>query len=351
MSKDEKMSRALAIAENIQLILDNSGFSEEEIADKLQIDHTLLKKWALAEETPTKEELEHIVSTFGLYKTYFKNNSEKNNSEVLWIKKKYMFAKQLRKALKSKKITIERFSKELGVLPLSVNKWLTGTYMPTEERGTIGQVKPSGWHTVKYDCVNGKYLYNRCHLIGYQLTGENANPKNLITGTRYLNIEGMLPFENMVADYVKETDNHVMYRVTPIFKGNNLLASGVQMEGYSVEDKGEGISFNVYAYNVQPNIKIDYATGDSSYNGVSAQPTTQKPKVKKKVQPTTTYSYNAGSSNNESSTYILNANSKKFHVPSCSAVSRMKDSNKQAYTGSRSSLISQGYDPCKICNP
>ncbi|MEE3439955.1 helix-turn-helix domain-containing protein [Ruminococcus sp.] len=133
MSKDEKMSRALAIAENIQLILDNSGFSEEEIADKLQIDHTLLKKWALAEETPTKEELEHIVSTFGLYKTYFKNNSEKNNSEVLWIKKKYMFAKQLRKALKSKKITIERFSKELGVLPSSVNKWLTGTYMPSEE--------------------------------------------------------------------------------------------------------------------------------------------------------------------------------------------------------------------------
>lgn len=133
MSKDEKMSRALAIAKNIQLILDNSGFSEEEIADKLQIDHTLLKKWALAEETPTKEELEHIVATFGLYKTYFKNNSEKNNSEVLWIKKKYMFAKQLRKALKSKKITIERFSKELGVLPSSVNKWLTGTYMPSEE--------------------------------------------------------------------------------------------------------------------------------------------------------------------------------------------------------------------------
>ena len=133
MSKDEKMSRALAIAKNIQLILDNSGFSEEEIADKLQIDHTLLKKWALAEETPTKEELEHIVSTFGLYKTYFKNNSEKNNSEVLWIKKKYMFAKKLRKALKSKKITIECFSKELGVLPSSVNKWLTGTYMPSEE--------------------------------------------------------------------------------------------------------------------------------------------------------------------------------------------------------------------------
>lgn len=133
MSKDEKMSRALAIAENIQLILNKSGFSKEEITDKLQIPSGLLKKWALAEETPTKKELEHIVSTLGLYKTYFNNNSEKNNSEVLWIKKKYMFAKQLRKALKNKKITIEHFSKELGILPSSVNKWLTGTYMPSEE--------------------------------------------------------------------------------------------------------------------------------------------------------------------------------------------------------------------------
>ena len=140
--------------------------------------------------------------------------------------------------------------------------------MPTEERGAIGMVKPSGWHTVKYNNVDGKYLYNRCHLIGYQLTGENANVKNLITGTRYLNIEGMLPFENMVADYVKETNNHVMYRVTPIFEGNNLVASGVQMEGSSVEDNGEGISFNVYCYNSQPDITIDYATGDSwlTYN-------------------------------------------------------------------------------------
>lgn len=120
--------------------------------------------------------------------------------------------------------------------------------MPTEERGNIGMIKPSGWHTVKYDNVDGKYLYNRCHLIGYQLTAENANEKNLITGTRYLNIEGMLPFENMVADYIDETDNHVLYRVTPIFKGDDLLASGVQMEAYSVEDKGKGVSFNVYCY-------------------------------------------------------------------------------------------------------
>lgn len=135
--------------------------------------------------------------------------------------------------------------------------------MPTEDRGSIGSVKPTGWHTVKYDEIDGKYLYNRCHLIGFQLTGENANTKNLITGTRYLNTEGMLPFENMVADYVKETNNHVMYRVTPIFIDDNLLASGVVIEAKSVEDNGEGILFNVYCYNVQPGIKIDYATGDS----------------------------------------------------------------------------------------
>lgn len=135
--------------------------------------------------------------------------------------------------------------------------------MPTEDRGSIGQVKPSGWQTVKYDFVDGKYLYNRCHLIGYQLTGENANKKNLITGTRYLNVEGMLPFENMVADYVKETKNHVLYRVTPIYDGDSLVARGVQMEAFSVEDNGEGICFHIYAYNNQPGVTIDYATGDS----------------------------------------------------------------------------------------
>ena len=133
--------------------------------------------------------------------------------------------------------------------------------MPTEKRGNIGMVKPTGWHTVKYDCVDGKYLYNRCHLIGFQLAGENANEKNLVTGTRYLNVDGMLPFENMVADYVKETNHHVLYRVTPIFEGDNLLASGVLMEAASVED--DEIRFNVYVYNVQPGVNIDYATGDS----------------------------------------------------------------------------------------
>lgn len=135
--------------------------------------------------------------------------------------------------------------------------------MPTEKRGRIGSVKPTGWHISKYDFINGKYLYNRCHLIGYQLTAENANPKNLITGTRYLNVTGMLPFENMVADYVKETGNHVLYRVTPVFKGNDLVARGVLMEAESVEDHGQGIQFNVFCYNNQPGVVIDYATGDN----------------------------------------------------------------------------------------
>ena len=136
--------------------------------------------------------------------------------------------------------------------------------MPTEERDSIGQIKPSGWQMAKYDVVDGKYLYNRCHLIGYQLTRENANRENLITGTRYLNVEGMLPFENLVADYVQETDNHVLYRVTPVFQDSELVARGVLMEAWSVEDQGEGVCFNVYCYNVQPGVSIDYATGESA---------------------------------------------------------------------------------------
>ena len=136
--------------------------------------------------------------------------------------------------------------------------------MPTEKRGRIGMIKPSGWHTIRYDdLIEGKYLYNRCHLIGYQLTGENANPKNLITCTRYMNTVGMLEFENKVADYIKKTNNHVLYRVTPVFEGDNLLANGVQMEAYSVEDSGKGVNFNVFVYNVQQGIDIDYKTGDS----------------------------------------------------------------------------------------
>ncbi|MCI7241475.1 MAG: DNA/RNA non-specific endonuclease [Bacilli bacterium] len=135
--------------------------------------------------------------------------------------------------------------------------------MPTIERGSIGMIKPTGWHTIKYDIVNGKYLYNRCHLIGYQLTGENDNEKNLITCTRQMNIGTMLEYENKVVDYVKKTNNHVLYRVTPVFKDSNLLATGVEIEAYSVEDNGKGIKFNVFIYNVQEGIEIDYTTGDS----------------------------------------------------------------------------------------
>lgn len=135
--------------------------------------------------------------------------------------------------------------------------------MPTEKRTSIGSIKPTGWHTIKYDHIDGKYLYNRCHLIGYQLTGENANKNNLITCTRSMNTKGMLQFENQVADYIKRTNNHVLYRVTPVFEGNNLLATGVEMEAYSVEDNGEGIKFNVFVYNIEDGVIIDYSTGES----------------------------------------------------------------------------------------
>lgn len=200
--------------------------------------------------------------------------------------------------------------------------------MPSEDRGSIGAVKPSGWHTVKYDNVNGKYLYNRCHLIGYQLTGENANVGNLITGTRYMNVEGMLPFENMVADYVKESGNHVMYRVKPVFDGNNLVARGVQIEALSVEDKGEGICFNVYVYNNQPGIMINYINGDSKLDdGIPF--------------------LNENASSAEE--YILNTNTKKFHLPSCESAKKTSPKNKKTYIGNKNELLNDGYSPCKAC--
>ena len=235
--------------------------------------------------------------------------------------------------------------------------------MPTEKRGSISEVKPTGWHSVKYDNVDGKSLYNRCHLIGYQLTAENANQQNLITGTRYLNVDGMLPFENMVADYVKETDNHVLYRVTPIFTGDNLVADGVLMEGYSVEDEGDGICFCVYAYNVQPGITIDYATGDSwlssekgnsDSSSVGNSAVSQSAADKSGTQQAAVQTESVKETSAPVSTgteYILNTNTKKFHYPSCSSVKQMKASNKKEYTGSRDDLIAQGYDPCKKCNP
>lgn len=201
--------------------------------------------------------------------------------------------------------------------------------MPTEERGAIGSVKPTGWQIAKYDFIDGKYLYNRCHLIGYQLTGENANECNLITGTRYLNIDGMLPFENDIADYIDITNNHVLYEVTPIYKGDNLVASGVHMQAYSVEDKGDGICFNIYCYNVQPGVDIDYATGNNKISGDSS------------TFSSTTQSY--------TQTFIVNTNTKKFHKSECDSAKKMSSSNKKTYKGSRESLISNGYSPCQKC--
>lgn len=197
--------------------------------------------------------------------------------------------------------------------------------MPTEKRGKIGMIKPSGWHTVKYTGIDGNYLYNRCHLIGYQLSAENANEKNLITGTRYLNVTGMLPFENIVADYVNETGNHVLYRVTPIYNQENLVADGVLMEAQSVEN--DDLAFCVYCYNVQPGIEIDYHTGDS--------------KSSETEQP----------SNTSEDLYVLNRNTKKFHRPDCSSVQDIKPKNKQEFSGNTEALIQQGYSPCKNCNP
>ena len=230
-----------------------------------------------------------------------------------------------------KKISFEVYSEldelgRCGVAKACIGKDI----MPTEERGSIGQIKPSGWHTVKYNIVDGKYLYNRCHLIGYQLTGENANPKNLITGTRYLNVEGMLPFENMVADYVKETANHVLYRVTPVYDDSNLVARGVQIEAKSVEDKGEGICFNVYVYNNQPGIAINYL------NGIS------------KIDDGKPFGSQSGVTNGK---YVLNTNTKKFHYADCSSAKRTKEENKATTNKGREELINEGYTPCKQCNP
>ena len=198
--------------------------------------------------------------------------------------------------------------------------------MPTEDRESIGQVKPSGWHTVKYDIVDGKYLYNRCHLIGYQLSGENANEKNLITGTRYFNVEGMLPFENMVADYVRETGNHVLYRVTPAFEGDNLVASGVQIEACSVEDRGEEISFNVFVFNVQPGVTIDYATGDSSLSGDNSS---------------------AGGSDAQQGVIRGNSRSKIYHCPGQADYEEMADSKYLVVFQTEQEAISAGYRKAK----
>lgn len=200
--------------------------------------------------------------------------------------------------------------------------------MPMEKRGNISRVKPTGWHSVRYDFVEGKSLYNRCHLIAHQLSGENANEKNLITGTRYMNVSGMLPFEEQVGDYVRGTGNHVMYRVTPVFEGDNLIADGVQMEALSVEDDGKGVSYNVYVFNIQPGVEIDYATGESRESTQDGEEDAA-----------------------EDVTYVINTNTGKFHLPDCDSALKIQDENKKNFTGGRQQLVDSGYEPCGSCKP
>lgn len=202
-----------------------------------------------------------------------------------------------------------------------------------EKRGDIGMVKPAGWHTVKYpDQISDRYLYNRCHLIGWQLSDENANEKNLFTGTRYINIEGMLPFENKTADYIKTTHNHVMYRVTPIYANTDLVCRGVLMEALSVEN--QDLSFCVYCYNVQPKIHIDYSDGSSYIENNSLSEKTEMP-----------------TESAVNKTYIINTKSKKIHSETCDLAEKISDSNKETYTGNINVLLDEGYTKCKHCNP
>lgn len=255
--------------------------------------------------------------------------------------------------------------------------------MPKVERGSIGMVRPSGWQIAKYDWIEYGYLYNRCHLLGYQLTAENANPLNLITGTRYLNVEGMQPYENEIASYVRRTGNSVLYRVTPVFSGNNLVADGVLLEAESVEDAGVGIRKCVWCYNVQPGVAIDYATGESRADG----------SISGKADGNGADRADAGTSNDGgesgasasgaagaadaagaaaaagaagaanpaatpaaapeaySHTYVLNKNTFKFHLPNCSSVADMSEKNKLYFDGSREEAIEMGYVPCNRCRP
>lgn len=226
--------------------------------------------------------------------------------------------------------------------------------MPSEsqERGSISEIHPTGWHSVQYKSVSGGSLYNRCHLIGWQLTGNDAIARNLITGTRYMNVQGMEPFESQVAEYLRSSGNHVMYRVTPAFKGSELVARGVHMEAYSVEDQGKGISFNIYCYNVQPNITIDYATGESK-STISGDKTgystskNGKTYTTKKIKGSTTVSKGKGVKTG----YVVNTNTGKFHYSTCSSVKMMSDANTLRTNESRKKLIQEGYEPCKRCNP
>lgn len=215
-------------------------------------------------------------------------------------------------------------------------------HMPEGERGSIGMIRPSGWQTVKYDFIdNGGYLYNRCHLIGWQLTGVNDDERNLITGTRYMNVEGMLPYEDEVAACLRSSGGHVLYRITPVFDGKELLARGVQMEALSLEDQGASVRFNVFCYNVQPGVEIDYSDGKSRLAEGAVRSLPEDGDGEEAAQ-------SAGS---EARDYVLNTNTRRFHDPGCKSVSDMKDKNKEEFHGSREELIEQGYKPCGNCRP
>ncbi|MDU2673057.1 MAG: DNA/RNA non-specific endonuclease [Clostridium sp.] len=230
--------------------------------------------------------------------------------------------------------------------------------MPTEKRESISSVKPSGWQSIKYDIVEGKYLYNRSHLIGYQLTAENANEKNLITGTRYFNATLMLPYENMVADYIKETNNHVLYRVTPVYEGDNLVATGVQMEAKSVEDDGEGIEFNVFVYNVQPGITIDYSNGNSALSGEEIKNNTTNNNTSSdnnssndgnnnNTSTNTNDNTNTGNTPKEETVIRGNSKSKIYHCPGQRDYENMSDSEHLVNFNSESDAIAAGYRKAK----
>ena len=234
--------------------------------------------------------------------------------------------------------------------------------LPTEPRENISMIEPTGWHSIQYEGIDRGYLYNRCHLIGYQLTGQSANEKNLITGTRYMNVEGMLPFENSVEMYVEGTGNHVLYRVRPYYQGDDLVAAGVLMEAKSIEDPL--VQFCAFCYNVQPGIEIDYATGDSRVKETASSdeilpivvdpPSEESKSITRSSENgsiTEIEEKDTPSEEPEEITYILNTNTKKFHQPYCSSVQDIKDKNKRETTQSREEIISQGYQPCKRCNP
>lgn len=229
---------------------------------------------------------------------------------------------------------------------------MLGTETVTDaERGDISKIHPSGWEQARYDFIEGETLWTRSHLIAHQLSGENANERNLITGTRTFNAQGMLYYEDIVGDYIRDTGNHVLYRVTPIFAANDLVARGVQMEAMSVEDNGKSVQFNVFVYNVEPGVGIDYATGESWEDSSVVEATVIGANTTTSASGASALEQYSTGNDDEVQEYVLNTGGLKFHRPDCQAVYTMSERNKKEYTGTRADLIAQGYTPCGSCNP